>query len=293
MVHRIANRHRHQGRNDAALEAYARSRAGYEANGDSYGLVLEGIDRALLLRRRGEPEAARDALMYSVSEAGRLGLRRLEARARGNLASVLRSTGEIEQAAQMSAEALQAAREVGDELAVASMLTNRGNLLLALGRREEALPLLEQALARHRALGSTEGEAHALGSLAVVEVFGDRWTEAELHWRAAARQHHDSGDARAEAVSWACVGMCRLALGAADEARAHLERARPALRGPHLDLVHGYLQLVALELTDPTEPVPAAQGPLKQLVRWRTRSEPVDPERLEELRRDPTLRAAV
>lgn len=148
-----------------------------------------------------------------VTAAERLGDRRSQAYAHGNLAVNLRHIGQFDQACSHSAAELAICREIGDRFGEQRALGNLGHTQLAQQRPDQAIVYLRQQLDLAREIDAPIGQAfalvnlgkahHQLGrsseaitmietGLAWYEQTGDRYRQCDVH-EILARVHIDLG----------------------------------------------------------------------------------------------------
>ncbi|MCC7164000.1 MAG: tetratricopeptide repeat protein [Anaerolineae bacterium] len=104
-------------------------------------------------------------LEEAVKAARKLGDKRLEGTALGNLGSAYADLGEVRQAIGYYEQALVIAREIGDRRGEGNALGNLGLAYAALGEVRRAIEFYEQQLAIVREIGDRRGEGNALGNL--------------------------------------------------------------------------------------------------------------------------------
>jgi tetratricopeptide (TPR) repeat protein len=141
---------------------------------------------------------ARKYWTEALEIAKRLGDRRAEGRALGNLGVAYRSLGEYRRAIEYHEKHLAIARGVGDRRGEGAALGNLGIAYASLGEYRRAIEFHEQALAIYREIGDRRGEGATLGNLgiayaslgeyrraieyydeqlAITRQIGDRWGE--------------------------------------------------------------------------------------------------------------------
>jgi predicted ATPase/class 3 adenylate cyclase/tetratricopeptide (TPR) repeat protein len=181
-----ANLANHQSDNDRTEALAQKSRALYQALGDTQGIAL--------------------SLRLLAGVAGR--------------------SGTLPAARTLNAEALALFREVGDKEGAASSLHNMGLLALAQGEFAEARALLEESLALHREVGNKAGMAHALWALAsaLFDFQGSPSTIHALLEESLALSG-EVGDKEASGSSFSLSGKLALSQGDSATARRLLEKS--------------------------------------------------------------------
>lgn len=241
------------------------------------GLGRLGCDRAMMERRRGDLEQARQRLVTAVAHEQQYGTPRQRIVALGNLASVLRSMKRYDEALTTSAAAIDDARQLNERVTLAGMLTNRGALLVQMNRCDEAIALYDESATLNRNLGSPRGEAYALGAKgSTLYDLGDT-VGAEVAMIESMELHQITQDPRATGVAWLQLGNLRhLTAGAEAALPAYhkaLELLSVANAPPLLQYLQGYRAIALgqsgqLELAAKALAEAPATGQTTQAAKW-------------------------
>ena len=161
----------------AGLRVFDRERAHIEAGQAWAAAHAEADDDAALFAQSyplraafilGLRQHARDQIAWleiSAHAARKLGNRREEGAALGNLGLGYSALGETRKAIEYHEQDLAIARETGDRRGEGSALGNLGIAYGALGETRKAIEYYEQGLAIARETGDRRGEGSALGNL--------------------------------------------------------------------------------------------------------------------------------
>lgn len=130
------------------------------------GQIFALSDRAQLLQRTGQLEAAEEIYRKVLELLRERGTRKAEATALNNFASLLSSRNDLAGAAAVLERSVELKREIGDSRGLVTSLTNLANIHRVLGAPEVAAVYLEESVERARQLGLPEELAASLRSLA-------------------------------------------------------------------------------------------------------------------------------
>jgi class 3 adenylate cyclase/tetratricopeptide (TPR) repeat protein len=150
------------------------------------------------------PLDAERHLHQALTEARRVGDKRLEAKALRLLGDLQRMSGDFDQARISLEQALAIARDIGDRHEEAEGLRSHGLADLNQGRVPSAPLWFRQALSRFRELGDKRGEAWALQNLAWANLLLGRVDDTLSDLEQAAAIFGELGDL--EGVGW-CLGI--------------------------------------------------------------------------------------
>jgi tetratricopeptide (TPR) repeat protein len=155
----------------------------------------------------------------------RLGDRRGEGNALGNLGLAHVNLGNTRKAIEFYEEALAIHREIGDRRGESNSLGNLGVAYSALGYSRKAIEFYEEALAIDRAIGDRRGEGNDLGNLANSHAnLGDTSKAIEFYKQALVIDH-EIGDRRGEGNDLGNLGNVYFELGDSHKAIDFFEQA--------------------------------------------------------------------
>ena len=130
----------------------------------------------------------------------------------------------------LSRQALEIYREIDNDRGQVGMLTNIGTSLAENGQVDSALEHHRRAADACRALDDPRAQSLILANLAAAYIFAERYAEAADVAREAVAEARSAGDPLTEADALDELGQARSALGAHDEAVAHLQTALETYR---------------------------------------------------------------
>jgi DNA-binding SARP family transcriptional activator/tetratricopeptide (TPR) repeat protein len=159
-----------------------------------------------------------------VRAAERLGDRRSQAYAHGNLAVNLRHIGRLDEACAHTSAELGICREIGDRFGEQRALGNLGHTLLAVQRPEEAIGYLEQQLALARDIDAPLGQAFALVNLGKAHHQLGRSDEAVRMIETGLAWYEKTGDEYRQCDVHEVLARIHIDLGRHDEAIALMTR---------------------------------------------------------------------
>jgi tetratricopeptide (TPR) repeat protein len=170
---------------------------------------LDGAD-VLLLRQHPRQ---RVAWLETAAAARKIGDRRGEGNALGNLGNAYADLGEPRRAIECFEQVLTIMREIGDRRGEGAELNNLGNAYAALGDTRRAIAHYEQHLVIAREIGDRRGEGVALGNLGVAyKNLGDT-RRAIAHHEQYLTIAREIGDRRGEGSALGNLGHAYLVLG--------------------------------------------------------------------------------
>jgi len=184
------------------------------------------LGAAYVLEIRLHPRERIDWLEAQRKACVRLGDRRGEVYALGNLGVAWGNLGEARRAIEFHEQSLAIAHEIGDRQGESNALGNLGNAWAGLGEPRRAIESYEQVLTISREIGDRRGEGNALNNLGVAwAALGEprRATEFYEQRLVIARE---IGDRRGEGSALFNAGLALDALGKRDDA---VRRVREAL----------------------------------------------------------------
>ena len=192
--------------------------------------VLQGV--AILARNRGEYDEAIKAAQEVGAIAADIGDRMYQALSAGMLALIAQSQGDYDRSETLCLHAASIMDEIGHQEWKAMSQLTIAQAALGKGELERAAALIEQTLARyqqHEAVGTSFGQALALGYLGLARSEQGRGTEAAAHFAAALPYWLANNNAENLSEWLAEVATVAAAAGEHTQA-AHLLGAASALR---------------------------------------------------------------
>jgi tetratricopeptide (TPR) repeat protein len=216
-------------RNIAAGQAWAVERI--EVSDDAAQLAAEYADAGYyVLSLRLTPRAQIGWLKAQLKACRRLGDRRGEAAALGNLGHAYRDLGQPRRAIEQFARVLRIAREIGDRRYEGNALGGLGNAHYSLGEPRRAIGHYEQSLEIAREIGDRRGEGSALGNLGLAYAALGEPQRAIEHYEQVRAIMREIGDRRGEGWALGTLGTAYHDLGemrrAIDHFGQHLAIAR-------------------------------------------------------------------
>ncbi len=183
-------------------------------------------------------------LEAALAASRRLGDRKDEGIALGNLGSAYLSLGDARKAIEFYEQCLTLHREIGDRRGEGNDLGNLGLAYAALGDARKAIEFYEQALAIDREIGDKRNEGNWLGNLGnAYAALGDARKAIEFYEKRM-EIAREIGDRRGEGNALANMGAAYKTLGEKDKARALWGQALAiyrAIESPHARTVEGWL----------------------------------------------------
>ena len=171
-------------------------------NGVVYTSNLRFHPRERIAWLEGQRDAAR-----------RVGDRRAEGSALGNLGIAYKALGDARRAIELHEQRLVIAREIGDRRGEGNALGNLGIAYADLGDARRAIEFYEQVLILHREIGDRRGEGNGLGSLGnAYAALGDARRAIEFYEQALIL-YREIGDRRGEGNGLGSLGIAYAALG--------------------------------------------------------------------------------
>jgi len=168
MLDNIGNVHASKGEYDAALAAYAESRAIFERIGDVAGLASTLNNIGLVHESKGEYDAALAAYAESRAIKERIGDVAGLAITLNNIGLVHQSKGEYDAALAAYAESRGIFQHIGDTAGLAATLTNIGTVHGLKGECDAALAAYAESRAIAERIGDVAGLASTLGNIGIV-----------------------------------------------------------------------------------------------------------------------------
>ena len=163
-------------------------------------------------------------LETSAQAARKLGNRKNEGNALGNLGLAYSALGETRKAIEYYEQRLDIARETGDRRGEGRALGNLGLAYSALGETRKAIEYYEQHLAIARETGDRRGEGNALGNLGVAySDLGETRKAIEYHEQRLAIAR-ETGDRRGEGNALGNLGVAYSELGEPRKAIEYYEQ---------------------------------------------------------------------
>jgi tetratricopeptide (TPR) repeat protein len=166
----------------------------------------------------------------ALAAARRLGSRKNEGIALGNLGKVYTDFSEYHRAIDAYEHYLALARDLGDRFGEAYALCGLGSIYADLGESPQAIELLEAALLIFRDLGDRHGEGSVLSGLGMTFANLGRVHRSIDYFEQALRMLREAGDRRGEGDTLGSLGNVYTELGNIDRAidlhQEHLAIAR-------------------------------------------------------------------
>jgi ATP/maltotriose-dependent transcriptional regulator MalT len=164
----------------AIAEAYCEEALAIaRAAGDDYLVAELLFDRAMVLLRQGQQDAALPLIELGLGLARRLGELYLTARLLSARSYVTYAGGDHAGAARDAAEPLRLYRQAGDRLQIGAMLGNLGSIELAAGDLDAARRHLAESLDIARALNDRDGIVRQTFNLGLAAYLGGSPDAAE------------------------------------------------------------------------------------------------------------------
>jgi len=164
-------------------------------------------------------------LEVAADAAQRLGDRRGEGNALGNLGNAYSDLGQVQETIRCYERALAIGQEIGDRRGEGNALGNLGNAYSALGQVQEAIRYYQRALAIAQEIGDRRGEGNRLGNLGIAYyVLGQVEMAIGCYGRAVAIAQ-EVGDRRGEGRHLGNLGIAYGELGQVQETIGYYERA--------------------------------------------------------------------
>jgi tetratricopeptide (TPR) repeat protein len=210
-------------RNIAAGQAWAVERL--PMSDDAARLTAAYADTgAHVLDLRFSPRARIVWLEAQLEACRRLGDRRSEGAALGNLGTAYLSLGEARRAIEHYDQWHAIAREIGHRRGEGQALGNLGNAYAALGETRRAIEYHEQRFAIAREMADRRGEAHALGNLGIAYAALGETQRAIGYFAQDLTIAREIGDRRGEAHALGNLGNAYAYLGQPRRAIEHYEQ---------------------------------------------------------------------
>ncbi len=162
---------------------------------------------------RHHPRQRIEWLTTAVAATRRLGDKRSEGRALGNLGSAHAAMGDNERAIEFYEQRLAIAREIEDRLGEGTALANLGRAWTVLGELPKAVALCDQAVARFQELGERRAESSALGTLGTAHAAARDYRKAIGFYMQHLAISREIGDRRGEAEALCNLGNAYGELG--------------------------------------------------------------------------------
>jgi tetratricopeptide (TPR) repeat protein len=205
---------------------FARSLAGYRADGDAAGEARALARLGMVYLKIGDYQSALTHQVDALALARRSGSRHSTAAQLLNLGFMYRLVGRYEEAVAHHQAAAELFTELGDRRLAGYAHGNLGVVYARQGRYEAALEALATALARCREAGDLAGEGSSLASLGEAYHRMGRHPEALVHLHRALALSRETGDLGLETEALNTLGATLACMGQHDAA---LDRHRSAL----------------------------------------------------------------
>ncbi len=179
-----------------------------------------GEDAARAAELCGHPQQLITWFEASVAAAKRLGDRRAEGSALGNVGNAYKNLGETRRAIGLYEQALAITREIGDRSGEGNSLGSLGIAHKNLGETHNAIRFYEQGLTIYREIGDRRAEGSALSNLGnAYAILGETGRAIQFHERALAIAR-EIGDRRGEGT---VLGNLGIAYAKSGETRRSVE----------------------------------------------------------------------
>ena len=210
-------------RNIAAGQAWAMKRI--EISDDAARLAAEYANAGVyVLNLRLPPRVWIGWLEAQLKVCRRLGDRRGEGNALGNLGLAYADLSEPRQAIEHYEQSLKIAQEIGDRWGEGKALSNLGLACAALGEPRRAIEHYKQDLVIAREIGDRRGEGAVLGNLGLAYAALDEVRQAVQYYEQQLAVVREIGDRRLEGEALGNLGRAYAALAETLQAIEHHER---------------------------------------------------------------------
>ena len=169
-------------------------------------------------------------LETSTQAARKLGNKKQEGLALGNLGNAYGDLGEPRKAIEYNEQVLAIARETGDRRGEGRTLGNLGNAFRDIGETSKAIEHYEQHLAIARETGDRRGEGYALGNLGLAYSALGETRKAIEYFEQDLAIARETGDRRGEGMTLGNLGLAYSDLGEPRKAIEHYEQHLPIAR---------------------------------------------------------------
>ncbi len=205
---------------------------GSQSERELLGLLVSLVDAIVFaVVLRFHPRQRIRWLEAQRKAAVRVGDRRGEGNAVGNLGNAYFALGDARKAIEQHEQALAIAREIGDRRGEGNAVGNLGLAYADLGDARKAIELYEEVLVIAREIGDRRGEGNTLGNLGVAyAALGDVRKAIEQHEQALVIAR-EIGDRRGEGNAAGNLGNAYFALGDARKAIELYEERLVIARG--------------------------------------------------------------
>ncbi len=184
-------------------------------------------------------------LEQAVGAARKLGDKRGEGNALGNLGVAYKNLGEVRRAIEFYEQRIEIAREIGDKRGEGNALCNLGSAYYTLGEVRRAIEFYEQALVIDREIGDRRGEGNALGNLGLAYADLGEVRRAIEYYEQSLAIKREIGNRQGEANTLANLGLAYKELGDMNRAKELWRAAlkiREEIEDPRAERVRGWLE---------------------------------------------------
>jgi tetratricopeptide (TPR) repeat protein len=216
----------------ACLANYPKSIAAYQQSlkvaikiGDRRGEGNALGNMGLAYDDLGEYQKALDCHEQNLEISREMGDRKSESHALGNIGLTYNNLGEHRQAIYCHQQALLISREIGDRRGEGCDLGNMGIAYKDLGEYQKAIDCHEQDLEIAREIGNRQGEGNALGNMGIAYQSLGKYRQAIYFYEQQLEIMQEIGDRFGEGAALCNTGDTQIKLGEYDQALKNLQVA--------------------------------------------------------------------
>jgi tetratricopeptide (TPR) repeat protein len=182
------------------------------------------------LNLRQNPRERIHWLELAINSAQKIGDRKREGYALGNLGIAYAALGKYRRAIKLHEQALHICREIGNRRGEGTSLGNLGNVYAAMGEPQRAIEFHKQALHIYREIGHRRGEGANLGNLGIAYAALGEPHRAIEFYEQAIQIAREIGDRWGEGIGLGNLGYAYAALGDPRRAIEFFEKALQIFR---------------------------------------------------------------